>query len=158
MMSTKFVLLWVCIHTHTSCGMAVANSIMAAKNGVGLIQRTINGNGERTGNADLCSIIPSLALHINSQMSCRDNLSEITSLSRFVDEVINRNPNSYAPYVGTSAFAHKGGLHVSAMERSPMSYQHVESNLVGNEKRVLISEFKWSSEYFGQNKRYRRPR
>jgi len=140
------------IHAHNDCGMAVANSIMAAKNGAGLIQGTINGIGERTGNANLCSIIPSLALHVNSKMSCQDNLSEITTLSRYFDEVINRNPDSSAPYVGTSAFAHKGGLHVAAMERSPMSYQHVEPNLVGNEKRVLISELSGRQNILGRIK------
>ena len=128
------------IHSHNDCGMAVANSLTAAQNGIGLIQGTINGIGERTGNADLCSIVPSLALHMNSQMSCRNSLSELTSLSRFVDEILNRTPNHSSPYVGSSAFAHKGGLHVAAMERSPLSYQHVDPELVGNEKRILISE------------------
>ena len=128
------------IHCHNDCGMAVANSIVGAKNGIGLIQGTINGIGERTGNADLCSIIPSLALHVESQMTCKEQLKGLTSLSRFVDEILNRTPQHAAPYVGTSAFAHKGGLHVAAMERSPLSYQHVEPELVGNEKRILISE------------------
>ena len=128
------------IHTHNDCGMAVANSLAGAQAGVGLIQGTINGIGERTGNADLCSIVPSLSLHMNSKMTCQDNLSELTKLSRFVDEILNRAPNHAAPYVGTSAFAHKGGLHVAAMERSPLSYQHIDPELVGNEKRVLVSE------------------
>lgn len=128
------------IHTHNDCGMAVANSLAGAQAGVGLIQGTINGIGERTGNADLCSIVPSLSLHMDSRMTCQDNLSELTKLSRFVDEILNRAPNSASPYVGASAFAHKGGLHVAAMERSPLSYQHIEPELVGNEKRVLVSE------------------
>lgn len=96
------------IHCHNDCGMAVANSLMACQNGVGLIQGTINGMGERTGNADLCSIIPSLALHVDTQMTCRNQITEITKLSRFVDEILNRTPNSAAPFVGSSAFAHKG--------------------------------------------------
>ncbi|GKY91855.1 hypothetical protein MPSEU_000157100 [Mayamaea pseudoterrestris] len=128
------------IHCHNDCGMAVANSIVAAKNGVGLIQGTINGIGERTGNADLCSIVPALALHVNSSMTCKEQLKGLTSLSRFVDEILNRTPQHSAPFVGASAFAHKGGLHVAAMERSPLSYQHIEPDLVGNEKRILISE------------------
>lgn len=140
------------IHAHNDCGMAVANSIMAAKSGAGLVQGTINGIGERTGNADLCSIIPSLALHVESNMTCADNLKNMTSLSRFVDETMNRKPNSAAPFVGASAFAHKGGLHVAAMERSPMSYQHVEPNLVGNEKRVLISELSGRQNIMGKIK------
>jgi 2-isopropylmalate synthase len=140
------------MHAHNDCGMAVANSIMAAKSGAGLIQGTINGIGERTGNADLCSIVPSLALHVDSKMTCVDNLKNITSLSRFVDETMNRTPNSASPYVGTSAFAHKGGLHVAAMERSPLSYQHIEPDLVGNEKRILISELSGRQNIMGKIK------
>lgn len=128
------------IHAHNDCGMAVANSLSAVRGGAGMVQGTINGIGERTGNADLCSIIPSLALHMESKMTCKTNLEYTTRLSRFVDEMLNRSPNSAAPFVGTSAFAHKGGLHVAAMERDPLSYQHVEPHLIGNEKRVLISE------------------
>jgi 2-isopropylmalate synthase len=140
------------IHAHNDCGMAVANSIIAAKNGAGLIQGTINGVGERTGNANLCSIVPSLALHVNSKMSCRHNLKEMTNLSRFVDETMNRQPDPSAPYVGASAFAHKGGLHVAAMERSPMSYQHIDPSLVGNEKRILISELSGRQNIIGKIK------
>ena len=140
------------IHVHNDCGMAVANSIMAVKNGAGLIQGTVNGIGERTGNADLCSIIPSLSLHVKSEMSCKHNLNEITGLSRFVDETLNRKPNSAAPFVGTSAFAHKGGLHVAAMERSPMSYQHIDPSLVGNERRTLISELSGRQNILGKMK------
>lgn len=102
------------IHCHNDCNMAVANSVMAVKFGVGLVQGTINGIGERTGNADLCSIVPSLTLHAGSKMTCKEHLSELTSLSRFVDEILNRTPNNAAPFVGSSAFAHKGGLHVAA--------------------------------------------
>lgn len=144
------------IHTHNDCGMAVANSVCAANSGVGLIQGTINGIGERTGNADLCSIIPSLALHVESMMGCKENLGDLTQLSRYVDEILNRTPSNTLPFVGTSAFAHKGGLHVAAMERSPLSYQHIEPELVGNEMRVLVSELSGRqnimgkmSEYFG---------
>jgi len=140
------------IHAHNDCGMAVANSVMAAKSGAGLVQGTINGIGERTGNADLCSIVPTLALHVGSNVSCVENLQDITSVSRFVDETVNRQPNSAAPFVGTSAFAHKGGLHVAAMERSPMSYQHIEPSLVGNEKRILISELSGRQNILGKVK------
>lgn len=128
------------IHCHNDCGMAVANSVSACQNGVGLIQGTINGIGERTGNADLCTIVPTLALHMSSEMNCKEQLQNLTSVSRYVDEILNRSPNVAAPYVGISAFAHKGGLHVAAMERSPLSYQHIDPGLVGNEMRVLISE------------------
>jgi len=128
------------IHTHNDCGMASANSLMAVRSGAGMVQGTMNGIGERTGNADLCTIIPSLALHGSSNLTCRDSLSGLTTLSRFVDETMNRSPVTSAPFVGASAFAHKGGLHVAAMERSPDSYQHIDPTAVGNEKRVLISE------------------
>lgn len=122
------------MHAHNDCGMAVANSVTAAKCGAGMVQGTVNGIGERTGNADLCSIVPSLALHVDSSMAVNPNLSNVPSLSRFVDETLNRAPDSAAPFVGASAFAHKGGLHVAAMERSPLSYQHVNPSSVGNEK------------------------
>jgi len=138
-MSRKFEIP-IGIHCHNDCGMAVANSVMAVQHGAGMVQGTMNGIGERTGNADLCSIVPSLALHMNTNVTCHNRLTELTKLSRYVDEILNRTPNQAAPFVGSSAFAHKGGLHVAAMERSPLSYQHIEPELVGNEKRILISE------------------
>jgi len=142
------------IHCHNDCGLAVANSIMSVNSGVGLVQGTINGIGERTGNADLCSIIPSLALHCGtSKMSCKDNLQDITSLSRYLDETLNRTPDRGAPYVGASAFAHKGGLHVAAIERSPDSYQHVDPSKVGNQLRVLISELSGRQNILGKMKK-----
>jgi 2-isopropylmalate synthase len=141
------------IHCHNDCGLAVANSLTGAKAGVGLIQGTINGIGERTGNADLCSIVPSLALHMDSKMTCNDNLDEITSLSRYLDETLNRTPDRGAPYVGASAFAHKGGLHVAALERSPDSYQHVDPKKVGNKLRVLISELSGRQNILGKMKK-----
>lgn len=151
-MVEKFPTTTIGIHCHNDCGMAVANSICASHAGVGLVQGTINGVGERTGNADLCSIIPSLALHVESQMTCKDKLSELTKLSRYVDEILNRSPASSAPFVGTSAFAHKGGLHVAAMERNPLSYQHIEPELVGNKMRVLISELSGRQNILGKMK------
>jgi 2-isopropylmalate synthase len=139
-MRREFPTTTIGIHCHNDCGMAVANSVCGSHAGVGLVQGTINGVGERTGNADLCSIIPSLAFHVETKMTCKDKLPELTKLSRYVDEILNRSPSNAAPFVGTSAFAHKGGLHVAAMERNPLSYQHVEPELVGNKMRVLISE------------------
>jgi 2-isopropylmalate synthase len=138
------------IHCHNDCGMAVANSMSACHAGVGLIQGTINGIGERTGNANLCSIVPSLGLHVKTEMTCKDNLNKMTELSRYVDEILNRTPDIGAPFVGKSAFAHKGGLHVAAMERSPLSYQHVEPESVGNEMRVLISELSGRQNIIGK--------
>mmetsp|Transcript_40090 Transcript_40090/g.94181 ORF Transcript_40090/g.94181 Transcript_40090/m.94181 type:complete len:674 (-) Transcript_40090:185-2206(-) len=128
------------VHTHNDCGMAVANSVVACRAGAGLVQGTVNGIGERTGNANLCTVVPSLALHVDSKMTCRPQLSRLTQLSRTVSEVMNRNPDTAAPFVGASAFAHKGGLHVAAMQRHKDSYQHIDPKLVGNEMRVLISE------------------
>ena len=142
------------IHCHNDCGLAVANSLTAVQSGVGVIQGTINGIGERTGNADLCSIVPSLSFHCGcKQMNCKDNLEEITSLSRYLDETLNRTPDRGAPYVGASAFAHKGGLHAAALERSPDSYQHVEPANVGNELRVLISELSGRQNILGKIKK-----
>lgn len=138
------------IHCHNDCGMAVANSVTACKHGVGLVQGTINGIGERTGNADLCSIVPALGLHVQSKLTCQPNLRDLTQLSRFVDETLNRSPSLSAPFVGSSAFAHKGGLHVAAMERSPLSYQHIDPELVGNEKRILISELSGRQNIIGK--------
>jgi 2-isopropylmalate synthase len=130
--------------------MAVANSVTACQAGAGLVQGTINGMGERTGNADLCSIVPSLAFHVNTTMTCNGKLPELTQLSRYVDEILNRSPNNAAPFVGQSAFAHKGGLHVAAMERNSLSYQHIEPELVGNEMRVLISELSGRQNIMGK--------
>jgi len=140
------------IHTHNDCGMASANSIVAVRAGAGMVQGTINGIGERTGNADLCTVIPSLALHVKCNMKGKEGLKDISSLSRFVDETLNRKPNAAAPFVGASAFAHKGGLHVAAMERSPNSYQHIDPSLVGNEKRVLVSELSGRQNIMGMFK------
>lgn len=143
------------VHTHNDCGMAVANSLMAAKAGAGLIQGTTNGIGERTGNANLCSIIPSLALHVKTKfMNGGIDLHDMTTVSRFVDEVLNLTPSSAAPYVGASAFAHKGGLHVAAMERNPLSYQHIDPTVVGNEPRFLISELSGRQSIMGKMKEF----
>lgn len=149
----KFSSITVGIHAHNDCGMAVANSIMASNAGAGLIQGTINGIGERTGNADLCSIVPSLALHVGTKFGSGVELKELTSVSRYIDELLNRAHSSEAPFVGSSAFAHKGGLHVAAMERNPLSYQHIEPSLVGNEKRYLISELSGRQNILGKMKK-----
>ena len=138
------------IHCHNDCGMAVANSVMAVNAGCGLVQGTINGIGERTGNADLCAVLPNLALKCQSTVTCRDNMHQLTSLSRYVDEILNRTPNHAAPYVGSAAFAHKGGLHVAAMQRSSASYQHLDPSEVGNESRVLISELSGRQNILGK--------
>jgi len=129
------------IHTHNDGEVAVANSLAAVKAGVVQIQGTINGYGERCGNANLCSIIPDLELKMDIRCLPADgDLGTLTRLSRVVAEIANLAPDSHLPYVGKSAFAHKGGIHVAAMRRNADSYQHIDPVLVGNEMRVLVSD------------------
>ena len=129
------------IHTHNDGEMAVANSLAAVRAGAVHVQGTINGYGERCGNANLCSIIPDLIIKINTPCLAADgNLATLTHLSRTVAEIANLAPDTHLPYVGKSAFAHKGGIHVAAMRRNVDSYQHIEPMLVGNETRVLVSD------------------
>lgn len=128
------------IHAHNDCGCAVANSLMAINAGANHVQGTMNGYGERAGNADMCAIIPSLVLKMNDECLTPEQLSEITSASHFVAELCNLSPDPHQPYVGASAFAHKGGIHASALERLPMAYEHADPSLVGNLARVVVSE------------------
>ncbi len=128
------------IHTHNDGECAVANSLMAVVEGATHIQGTINGIGERCGNANLSSIMPALELKMGYTCLPQGHLKELVHLSRFVTEVANLNPNEHQPYVGRSAFAHKGGVHVAAMRRNARSYQHIEPELVGNESRAVVSE------------------
>jgi 2-isopropylmalate synthase len=123
----------------------VANSLMAVKAGVRQVQGTLNGLGERCGNANLIALIPSLMLkpwfrdHVDIGMSEQD-LTHLTATSRILDELLNRAPNRHAAYVGASAFAHKGGLHVSAVMKDPRTYEHVPPESVGNTRKILISD------------------
>ncbi len=128
------------IHAHNDGGLAVANSLAAVRAGAWHVQGTMNGYGERCGNADLCTIIPSLELKMALQALPEGNLREMTRTARAVTSIANQVPDRHAPYVGLSAFAHKGGIHVAAMRRNILSYQHVDPALVGNESRVVISE------------------
>ncbi|MDD3438950.1 MAG: citramalate synthase [Clostridiaceae bacterium] len=128
------------IHTHNDCGMAVANSVMAVQNGASQVQGTINGYGERCGNANLCTIIPNLQLKRKYCLIDDCKIKSLTQLSRFVSEVANISHNEYGPYVGNNAFAHKGGMHIDAVLKHPVSYEHIAPELVGNERRVLMSE------------------
>ncbi len=128
------------IHCHNDTECAVANSIVAVRAGVTHVQGTINGLGERCGNANLCSIIPNLELKMGYTCIGRDNLKKLTSVSRFVYELANMKPWTHQPYVGRAAFAHKGGVHVSAVMRNPSTYEHIDPELVGNVRRVLISD------------------
>ena len=128
------------IHTHNDTEMAVANAIVAVMEGAQMVQGTINGYGERCGNANLCSLIPNLQLKLGYACLPSEKLTTLTQLSRFVSEVVNLAPDDHAPYVGLSAFAHKGGLHVSAVERNPITYEHIQPELVGNNRRIVISD------------------
>ncbi len=128
------------IHAHNDTECAVANSLAAVQAGARQVQGTINGFGERCGNGNLCSILPSLELKLDLRCLQSGKLSQLRELARLASEVCNTKLNPHAAYVGRSAFAHKGGVHVSAMRRSIDSYQHVDPARVGNVSRVLVSE------------------
>lgn len=128
------------IHAHNDDGCAVANSVIAVNEGVELVQGTINGYGERCGNANLCSIIPSLQLKLGMACVDENKLKGLTELSRYVSEIVNIIPDERAPYVGLSAFTHKAGIHVSAMSKHTSTYEHIAPEAVGNERRIIISE------------------
>lgn len=134
------------IHAHNDCELAVANSLAAVRHGATMVHGTINGIGERCGNANLASIIPNLELKMNYQcLASSDQLQHLTEISRFVSEMANLVSHSYQPFVGHSAFAHKGGFHVSAILRDPDTYEHIRPELVGNTRRVLVSELSGQS-------------
>jgi 2-isopropylmalate synthase len=128
------------IHTHNDAGTAVANALAAVMEGARMVQGTINGYGERCGNANLCTLIPNLQLKLGYTCVSPDSLANLTACSRMISEVVNLAPDDHAPYVGLSAFAHKGGIHVSAVQRNPMTYEHISPDWVGNSRRIVISE------------------
>jgi 2-isopropylmalate synthase len=128
------------IHTHNDCDLAVANSLSAVDVGAVQVQGTINGVGERCGNADLISVMANLGLKKGYQVLGGRPLTHLTELSRFVYETANMNHRNSQPFVGQSAFAHKGGMHVHAIARATSSYEHLDPALVGNERRILVSE------------------
>ncbi len=128
------------IHAHNDCELGVANSLAAVQAGARQVQGTINGFGERCGNANLCSIIPNLQLKLNYHCISPKQLESLTSIARYVNEIANVNMPVNQPYVGAAAFAHKGGIHVSAIMKHPRTYEHIEPELVGNKQRVLVSE------------------
>ena len=128
------------IHSHNDSETAVANSLLAVSLGVDQVQGTINGYGERCGNGNLTSVIPALVFKMGLECEVGKNIDQLYSTSRLVDELANLPHNRYQPYVGESAFAHKGGIHVSAVERNPLTYEHIEPEKVGNIRRILISD------------------
>ncbi len=127
------------IHCHNDSELAVANSLVAIQAGVTQVQGTINGFGERCGNANLCSILPALTLKMGRGCHASDRLTRLTETSRYISEIANLPHHKYQPYVGDSAFAHKGGIHVSAVLRNPLTYEHITPEQVGNSQRILIS-------------------
>jgi 2-isopropylmalate synthase len=128
------------IHTHNDCGLGVANAIAAVDAGATHVQGTINGYGERTGNCNLISVIPTLAFKMNKTSVNPASLPKLKELSQFVDEIANLRHDSRQPWVGQTAFAHKGGIHVHAIERVARSYEHINPEAVGNHRRVLVSD------------------
>ena len=128
------------IHTHNDGECAVVNSLTAVREGAMQVQGTINGVGERCGNANLISIMADLELKMGYECLPKGNIRKLYDLSHFVAEVANLTPDEHLPFVGKSAFAHKGGVHVAAMRRSAQSYQHIEPELVGNKMRVVVSD------------------
>ena len=128
------------IHTHDDTGCAVGNALAAVRAGARQVQGTVNGYGERCGNADLCALAPTLELKMGMRCLPEGRLAHLAELAHVVAEIANLAPDAHQPYVGKSAFAHKGGVHVSAMRRNPDSYQHVAPEAVGNVSRVVVSE------------------
>lgn len=128
------------IHCHNDCEMAVANSVAAVQAGATQVQGTINGIGERCGNANLCAIIPNVELKLGHQCLPTGELVHLTSVARFVSEIANMPLSDKAAYVGNDAFAHKGGMHIDAVNKNPVSYEHINPEAVGNNRRILMSE------------------
>jgi 2-isopropylmalate synthase len=128
------------IHAHNDGELAVANSLAAVAAGARQVQGTINGYGERTGNANLSSIVPNLVLKLGAECAAGEHLDRLTALSRYVDDVANVTPNQRLPFVGDSAFAHKGGIHVHAVAADPTTYEHLDPAVVGNRRHIVVSE------------------
>jgi 2-isopropylmalate synthase len=133
------------IHTHNDSGLAVANSIAAVEAGAKMVHGTINGYGERCGNADLISVIANLQLKIGKRCIDDSKIQYLTEVSRYVSDIANIPPLNERPFVGRSAFAHKGGIHVSAILKNPLAYEHIEPGTVGNKRRVLVSDLSGKS-------------
>jgi 2-isopropylmalate synthase len=133
------------IHTHNDCGMALANTVAAVRCGAAMVHGTINGYGERCGNADLTAVIPVLSTKMNFATVPLENLEKLKTVSRVVSETANIVPLNSRPFVGKSAFAHKGGIHVNAIMKMPEAYEHMDPERVGNSRRVLVSDMSGKS-------------
>ncbi|BAP18392.1 citramalate synthase [cyanobacterium endosymbiont of Epithemia turgida] len=128
------------IHTHNDSGTAVANGLAGVVEGVRMIHGTINGYGERCGNANLCTLIPNLQFKMGYSCLTDTQITQLSKTSRFISEIVNLAPDDYAPFVGRSAFAHKGGIHVSAVQKNPLTYEHIKPEKIGNKRRIVISD------------------
>jgi len=142
------------IHTHNDCELAVANSLAAVREGATQVQGTMNGIGERCGNADLVSVIANLAIKYGHDVLRPGSLQRLTEASRYVYEVANLNQRSGQAFVGGSAFAHKGGMHTHAVAKNPVSYEHISPDVVGNERRILVSELSGQSTILTKTTKY----
>jgi 2-isopropylmalate synthase len=142
------------IHCHNDSEVAVANSVVAVELGASQVQGTINGFGERCGNANLCSIIPNLRLKLGLECVSDAQLARLAEVSRFVNELANIRHWKYQPYVGMSAFTHKAGVHIAAVERNPQTYEHINPELVGNNRRIVVSDLSGKSAIAHKAKQY----
>lgn len=142
------------VHTHNDSGLGVANTLAAVEAGARHVQGTINGFGERNGNADLIQVIPNLQLKMGFQCITPEQMRTLTEVSRYVSELANVKPDERQPFVGRMVFAHKGGMHVSALLRHPETYEHIDPELVGNKRRVLVSELSGASNIMYKAKEY----
>lgn len=143
------------IHAHNDSETAVANTIMAVELGATQVQGTINGFGERCGNANLCSIIPNIKIKLGLECISDDDLRKLRDVSRFVDEIVNLRHFKRQPYVGDSAFAHKAGVHVAAVLKNPLTYEHIRPEMVGNYQRFLISDLSGKANILRKAKEYK---
>ncbi len=141
------------IHAHNDCGLAVANSLAAVKAGAVQVQGTFNGLGERCGNADLCSVIPNLAFKFNKTVLNKSALTKLTEASRFVYDTANINLPINQPFVGASSFTHKGGMHVHAIQKATKTYEHIEPEMVGNTRKIIVSELSGASNLLARSEK-----
>jgi len=141
----KYITAPLGIHAHNDSDLAVANTIVAVQKGATQIQGTINGYGERCGNANLCSCIPIIQLKLNLKCLSDESLKKLFEVSHYVDDIANNPPVDWQPFVGSYAFAHKGGIHVNAILKNPLTYEHINPELVGNRRRILVSELSGKS-------------
>ncbi|HUR52558.1 MAG TPA: citramalate synthase, partial [Gemmataceae bacterium] len=142
------------IHCHNDCELAVANTLAAVRAGASQVQGTMNGIGERCGNVDLISVMANLALKYGYDVLRPGSLARLTETSRYVYELANMNFRSGQPFVGQSAFAHKGGMHTHAVAKNPTSYEHIDPVMVGNERRILVSELSGQSTILAKTTRH----